>query len=726
MQPIAMRRERPRSMTNRNNKNRNNRHPGTHIQPPLRQLPAYALPVLFTAALFLRLVHIWQIRDLGFFDTPLSDAAVFVNRAHEIAAGQWLGPPDFVHAPLYAYLLGLGELILGWGWWWPRVAQAIGGATACVLLALLGTRLFNRRTGLLAGAMLALFPPAIFFDALIQKTSLALLLSVLLLWSLVEADTRRSLLRWALAGALLGLLILTRQNALLLLPLLPAWIWWAPNPGNRRQCATATLVSLAACALILTPWALRNRAVTGEWVLTTPNLGQNFAMGNHPQATGTYLPHKRGRSNAQEEQAAWVREAQHATGRNLSPREVSNYYLKASLRWLAENPAAGLALLAKKIVMTWGAYEAPDTEDYYLYRERAPLLNALDKPWHFGVLAPLAAIGLLASRNQRRKLWLLYAWVAVITIAVAAFVVFARYRIPLVPVLALFAAAGGLSTANALRSRRWRRLAGFTLLGALVALTANWPIHRDRRPYPMAYINHAIALADGGRLNDARAELDKALKLRPNDVDARTTRASVLLELNHLTKAQNDFKRALAGDPDYTDAMRGLANTYAAQGQYQQAENWYRKALRAEPQDHRTRTSLAATLAQTGNPDQALALLRDVIKDKPDYPDAYLNLGNTLLSLRRITEAENAYRNALNRKPDYADAWHNLGVCQALSGRLEPAVQSFHAALDANPRHQAARNSLLRALERLGRRDEANALRQRWQADARRSQDNDP
>ena len=101
-----------------------------------------------------------------------------------------------------------------------RLAQAVLGATACVLLALATRRFFGAVVGVVAGVALATYAPAIFFDGLLQKSALD---TVCLTWSLwlmggllapdavVDPVLRR---RWLVLGIALGALSLTRENAL--------------------------------------------------------------------------------------------------------------------------------------------------------------------------------------------------------------------------------------------------------------------------------------------------------------------------------------------------------------------------------------------------------------------------------------------------------------------------------------------------------------------------------
>ena len=619
-----------------------------------------AATAVFIAAFGVRLAYLHQIRDIGFFERPLSDGYIYDQRARGIAAGDWLGPPDFVHAPLYAYMLGALRVIGGDGVWWPRILQAAADALSCVLLLLILHRLSNLRVAILGAALLALYPPAIFFAGLIQKTSLTLLLSTLLLWLALRAAARPSLTQWLAAGVVLGLLILNQQFALVLVPLLLLWVWWSATATSLARRVTWLGVSTRGLVLTLYPWVLRNRVVLGDWVLTTPNLGQNFAMGNHPSATGTYLPQKRGRASAEREQAEWVQAAQHAVGHPLSAREVSDYYLSSALQWIRANPAAWLRLTAKKLLMTWNAYELPDTEDYYLYQESSPLLRGLDRAWHFGALAPLAAAGIVLTWSNRRRLWFLYGWLLLTTLAVAAFVVFARYRVALAPALLIFAALGVGEAVGRVRRRQGRQLVVPLAIAALVAVVANYPVYAQRRPYAFSYINHAVALADLARYDEAPSQLDRALALAPDDVDAHLVRGSILLDVGRFDDALREYRRAQSGDPNYAGAARGAGDALSGLGRFDDALTEYQHAVALDPADHVSLNCLATVYARLGRFNDAVALFQRVLTLAPDYPEVYLNLGNTYLMVGRLDDAATAYREALRRRPGYPDALHNL------------------------------------------------------------------
>jgi hypothetical protein len=88
---------------------------------------------------------------------------------------------------------------------------------------------------------------------------------------------------------------------------------------------------------------------------------------------------------------------------------------------------------------------------------------------HFGVLVPLAAVGLMQTWTERRRLGVVHALAGAYAASVVVFFVYARYRYPLVPFLVMFAAVavGELSAhlAHWLRERDTSRHVGWTRRG---------------------------------------------------------------------------------------------------------------------------------------------------------------------------------------------------------------------------------------------------------------------
>ncbi|MEM7201416.1 MAG: tetratricopeptide repeat protein [Planctomycetota bacterium] len=642
-------------------------------------------------ALAVRLLHLAQVQELGFFTQPVSDAGVFVERARGILAGDLLGPADFVLAPLYPYALS-AAFAVGDEIWAPRILQCVLGAAACALLARLGERLFDRRVGTLAGLLLALYPPAIFFDGIVQKTSLAVTLSVGALAALLPHDTAGRWQRAGLAGVLLGALALVRQNALILAPLAVAWILTSPAARGRRAAASAALA--LGLALPLAPWALRNNAVLGDLVLTTPNLGQNFAMGNHADATGTYFAFERGTGRAELEQRAWVAAARQRLGREPTAAEVSTHFLAEAWAWIRAHPLDWLTVLGRKALALVAAYEAFDTEDYYLYRQHSTLVGVLDRVFHFGVLLPLAVAGLALTRRRWRGLWLAYGWLVLGAVSLVLFFVLARYRMPLVPVLVWFAAAGIVRAADAMKRGQWRSLAIPATLALGAAVLSAFASSHPRRTDPVSHTNHATVLRDAGRSAEAVAELRQALALRADHVGANLAMCVTLTEAGQPDQAIAFGQRALTAAPDYAAAHRAIGDALLALGRGEQARMAFSRALQIDPDDYRATGMLATLAAQGGQLEEALRLFTRAVEQAPDYAEGHLNLGNTLLMAGRRDDAAAAYERALQIRPDFVTALTNLGVVEQQRGNAPRATALLERALRLDPDFSPARRAL--------------------------------
>ena len=144
------------------------------------------LIIIGVPAFALRLVYLVELRGTPLFAVLIGDGKQYDAWAQQIAGGQWIGTEVFYQTPLYPYFLAVIFKVAGHSLLTVRMIQALLGAAACVLLGLVARRFFNQAVAIVAAAMLAIYPPAIFFDGLIQKSSLDLFLMCALLAALAE------------------------------------------------------------------------------------------------------------------------------------------------------------------------------------------------------------------------------------------------------------------------------------------------------------------------------------------------------------------------------------------------------------------------------------------------------------------------------------------------------------------------------------------------------------
>ncbi len=426
------------------------------------------LGVVLALAAALRLAHVWALRDTPWFEHLVVDPGYYDLWAQHIAAGNWLGGDRaFYMDPLYPYVLGALYRLFGRDLLAVRLVQVVMSVGSCALVARLGTMLGGPGVGLGAALWLALYKPEIMFTAEIEKTTLSVLLTAAALVLFLE---RSRASRFG-AGIVLGLAVLTRANLLLFAPLGALVLWGESTTAGRRKSLVAPALFLAGFALALAPVAWRNHRVSGAWVPTTTQGGQNFYIGNNPDnLSGSYgaLPFLR--MNPAFEEEDFHAEAERRTGRSLDSRATSRFWYGEALRFMREQPRTALGLLGRKLALIWNDYEISDNQDQYLLARHSWVMR-LPLPG-FGITAAFAAMGILASVATMPAARLLVGFVVLYSASVAAFFVFSRYRIQLVPALAPLAVLGARAIAMHVRDGAGRRLLGDGVVLAGVAAFA--------------------------------------------------------------------------------------------------------------------------------------------------------------------------------------------------------------------------------------------------------------
>lgn len=158
------------------------------------------------------------------------------------------------------------------------------GTVLCVFL--LGKELFGTHVGMLASIFAGLYPYYFWHDTSLQDTSLFTFLTVLSMWLYYRAKQTRSTPTFGLAGAALGLAVLTKATLIpFLVVLLPGMVMFeSTSLPLRLRWTVAVLVSFM---LTISPWIVRNYLVVGAPVITTVS-GRQLWIANNPHTFSHY------------------------------------------------------------------------------------------------------------------------------------------------------------------------------------------------------------------------------------------------------------------------------------------------------------------------------------------------------------------------------------------------------------------------------------------------------
>jgi tetratricopeptide (TPR) repeat protein len=582
-----------------------------------------ALGVIVAFAFALRLWMVLGQRDDILFDHPVLDEERFVTTARAMAAGHAVEQRPYWQPPGMLYALSTTFRVAGPGLVVPRLIQVLLSTAACLLVFAVGRRLFGNRVGLIAAAVLAGHGVLVFESYELLGATWMLFFDLLALLLLLIAGERRTGPPTFAAGLAFGISALFAPTILPFALCAAVWLWF------RRPLL---VVALAAGVLLpIAPVTVRNYQHGGELVLVSTNGGINFYIGNNADYHATLAVRPGRHWNEMEAEPARL---------GIPPGAASGWFWRKGLAFWRDRPLDAVLLAARKEYLFVHAAELPRDTDIYAARSSSTALAILvwPAPIRFPgvVLFPLALIGLYACWRDRRRLAMLYAFLAVQAVMVPAFFVSARHRVPALIGFALFAAAAVVFVVDHWRDTRGPRRALPIGVAVVLAVLVSLPV----REASVSYV--------------AEPELYRGLAFRDRgDLDA----------------AIAAFRRAEAIDPGDERIAWELGDTLAALGRKREAVDAWRRAAALDPWDSRPARLASAILVELGDADGAVALLE-------------------------------AHVAAARREPaHYASDHLNLFYLHARSGRRPRAIAALHAAVAADPAYVRERiGGLVRAL----------------------------
>jgi tetratricopeptide (TPR) repeat protein len=172
--------------------------------------------------------------------------------------------------------------------------------------------------------------------------------------------------------------------------------------------------------------------------------------------------------------------------------------------------------------------------------------------------------------------------------------------------------------------------------------------------------------------DDAIFEMRKAIKINPNNEDAKFNLKAIRSRLEHF-QAGKIFSRL--GDRD-----RAVVE--------------YRKAIELDPRFVEARHRLGVELYLAGNPTEALKELRRASLVTALYRKAYeirYAEGLALLRLSRDGDAMGKFQQSLQSRPAFAPAHHEMGKIFLQREEYDAAIDHFVKAIGSDPRAEYAR-----------------------------------
>jgi|GEM_PF-1792549 len=385
----------------------------------------YRFPVaLFFIALAPRLLYVLFMDPDNF--SP--DGVEWIRIASRIAEGKGYG--DNWRSPVYSYflagifLISPGNLLL------VRIAQTILGAGACLSTYYIGKKIFNKRTGMLAGLILAFYPYLVYYCGDILKEVLFTLLLTLMIAALLLSQERPGL-RWKIiAGFLAGITVLCKSTVLPFMGL--AFLWYIfvfPRQFLAGKVKDFALIALVM-ALTIAPWTCRNYFHYHRFVLVETGGAEHFWQANNRFSLPfERIPHLNV-NRLPDEYAVWYdTRAYQQIINTLSPAEADKTFYREGIAFITGHKREYARLLGKRLVHFWRFFPLVATKTN-------KIIALLTSGW----IIPLGFLGMALSwRGYWRASSLLILLIFSFTVVHMVFWAMIRYRVPIDPFVIIFA-----------------------------------------------------------------------------------------------------------------------------------------------------------------------------------------------------------------------------------------------------------------------------------------------
>jgi tetratricopeptide (TPR) repeat protein len=684
------------------------------------------LPIaVFSVAFLIRLVYLLAYAHSPFFQVHVADALFHEQWADRILNGDLFSlrmPGVLYKAPLYPYVLAAGYWLSGHSNLFVMFLQVGVSAASCLLLFLIGKRTFGTWAALAGAALYGLYFPSIYFSAEMEIPALAIFLTLLSYYLLLED---RGIIARVASAMMFGLSLLALPSNLLLLPLFVFLAYRRAAEGKRRAWR-AVLFAVVVCVTVL-PCTARNLVAGHRLTLISANGGINLYIGNNERYDRTvYLQPGYAFEDFYDEPRRM------AGASSFSDRD--RYWYRKTFDFMLKHPGKEASLLLKKLLLYFADYEIYRNTDLAYAKAHSVYRGVPFVPASLLLAGGIAGLLLALRRRQAGELAALAGLTA---LPCLVFFVTDRYRLPSMAVWALFAGFFATRTVRTLRTGAWGAAIPALAIAASLGVLSNLNLFVVKNPAYRPHLNlgfiyetqtqYALALEEyrtalnllrkqdardleteselcarignvqmtEGDLQTARTSFEQALALNPVSAPAYSYLGTLYGKQEQTGLAVQMFSKAIALNPWDVVSLHNLALLYLNHDQIDQALPQLQRVLELAPEHAGAHSDLAYAYAKQGKNDLAEAEARRALYYDPGKVPARYNLAALYLDSGRIEAAMAEYLTITRIAPhESSNAYNQLGVIQAQRGDLQQALSNWQKALEADPANQSARANI--------------------------------
>lgn len=229
--------------------------------------------------------------------------------------------------------------------------------------------------------------------------------------------------------------------------------------------------------------------------------------------------------------------------------------------------------------------------------------------------------------------------------------------------------------------------------------------------HPSALANKGLVLLSLDRYDDADAALTEAIGFQQENGSLWHAAARALVKLDRPREAAHAYEKAVRLRPDDVDVRFEMAELFSELGLHDKAIASFDFLVAVPPDPHSVfpqvvRFHRARALAQSGREHEATLAFSDAIERVADNLSLYSYSRELMLSLRSSASARAAYGIHLDKR-SHASSWLRAGRLYEEAGHPAEALAALEAATRLAPKSTDAWMTLADALTSANRFDDA-------------------
>jgi tetratricopeptide (TPR) repeat protein len=208
--------------------------------------------------------------------------------------------------------------------------------------------------------------------------------------------------------------------------------------------------------------------------------------------------------------------------------------------------------------------------------------------------------------------------------------------------------------------------------------------------FPGIYNDLATVYCDRGDLNEAKRNMEIAIKLDSHYFDYQWNLAILLEKMEEYDKAVLTYKKAISINPDDYRPYRALGVYYNSISVYNEAIKYFNEAIKLSPEDQLAYYGLAYAQLKIGKVNEGFPNIIKAVQLNPTSVDFLCVLGEYYSKIGEYNKAIENYEKAIKvakKDEEFSKIYLTYGITKRSMNQIDSSIQYLKKSLSLNSKY---------------------------------------